>query len=297
MNTHYVTHERSSPQISNQKLQKKKESSIPIVYHSDYKNSYETILYRINPKNTYGGLDFRYFYKINFDEYYLGYDKKNKTIKWKNSSLFRTEPNASLYDNQYAIGIRINPFYSKLILLDFDGVDLYFMKRIAKLFMKDNVNAIDIVNSAPDRNVELVFSKHYHLIIGLDSYYNILSLYSDSAFPGSCDGFFKIAENIPGELILRISEKKNYFNVTNISPLVEKSYRKIDNEWLSFDMDNVIYPYVDSTEKKTSERKIKSKITLRGKHDNKCTKPKSQRQKTTTIDSVKDIETFSKLNR
>lgn len=211
---------------------------MPLILHSDFVNSYREIVYKLNKNKAV------YKFKKYFSVYeFVDHINYRQPRVWKEIESYRYK------NTNYAFGILINPYYTKLLMLDFDEVSILSVEKIASLFMHDNVFGMDIVWTGVNR---------YHLYIGLDYYcdiHDILKL----KLPYVCKGYINFI-NTSDDMIARVSDKKissdiyrkdkqngtgiSQYKIANSgSSIIHRmSYRNESNCWYGYNGRNISQP-------------------------------------------------------
>jgi len=262
----------------------------PLVFHSDYKNSYKEIIYS-NTKpiltEDYIDFDFESMWLVDHSKYWI-----NEHTIWEPFKQFGYKS----LTYTYAFGILINPFNTKLFVLDFDSTSQLIVEKIAELFLKEeNVVGVDIIKSSINESN----TDNFHLYIGFDDWFNVCDLYNKK-FSNSCDGFLNCARKLK-EIVIRVSDKKIvheniYATRKETLPRVVVCIRKLEHTWYAFTDQNIFYKKIEPIINNTS-KKYKTKIDLRSKRGSDSTKQKSKRKKTSTVSCLKDLESFSSIDR
>lgn len=260
----------------------------PLVYLSRFKDSYKQIVYFRDLEN-YKDQYIRTLCLVDHDEYL-----QRSTYTWERFPY--------CYKNtEYAYGILINPFKSKLFVLDFDLSEPEIIEKIIGIFASlDSFIGADIVKSS-----QLKIG-HYHLYIAFDDYYNTCELYNRN-YPTACRGFLEKARQT-NEVVLRVSNKFSYTNDASLdhyttAPTYSTCIRKsVEGKFFAFTSFNIVLPA--DTESKIANYSVNeceqtkvnnNKLKLRGiKHNGKDNAiKKSQRQKITTVGCIKDLNNLS----
>ena len=279
---------------------------MPMIFLSEYHDSFKQIVYYKSPQNAannYVDFDMRALWMVDFKEYYCG-----PKCFWKSFL-----PASEFEKVDYAFGIMLNPYYTKMFVLDFDDTTSYDVEKLVGVFIEDhNVSAIDVVRSSKKG-----LSDSFHLYVGFNDYFNVCDLYRVN-FHKACKGFIECARELQ-EVIVRVSDKKHYekgvqginglatntlHHSANSSSIPKMIFclRKIHDMWYNLTCNNIKYPLTstDTTRIKSEKLKIHKltkKLDLRSKNGNDSRKQKIKRKETSTVSCIKDITTLPLPNR
>lgn len=203
-------------------------NTVPLIFHSDFKDCYNPIIYFFSI-GTYS--TFKHLRVVDFYNHIPTSINEN----WKPYFSY------DLGKYNYAFGININTFHSKILALDLDHHDYEKLNMYIDHFLnQSNTIAIDLIKSS---------IRGHHLIVGFDDYYNIINFYNQSSLPNICPGFINCIRR-SNEITLRVSNKMYNDGKPMPSSLPEYkcSFRKINNKWTKFNSEGyniIIFPSKD----------------------------------------------------
>lgn len=163
----------------------------------------------------------------------------------------------------HAYGYLINPYHSRILVLDLDEYNKDTLDFIVNTFLEqEQVEVIDIAISSYKEDET---PKGRHIYVGLKDYCNLIPLYS-IGIEGTCKGFNALIVE-KGEVVIRSSPK---FFMGNCSKQTiirwEEGYTKIgDNKCLKFMSEQLIAPLnIVDAQSSIEPPKAKRILQLRG---------------------------------
>lgn len=140
----------------------------------------------------------------------------------------------------YAFGLNINPFYTSIVPIDYDGSQFEHADQLVQRYMQaEDVVGVDIVQSS---------EHNHHIYLGLKAPKNICALYDTSEMINACFGFCRCI-SVRKEITIRVSPKfgkspmdlVGWQHGTTIVP--KRAYRRVDDKkWHVFEEHQIVAP-------------------------------------------------------
>lgn len=170
-------------------------SIVPIIYNEKNKDSFQEIIYTSPHHTDYDGILLRKQFLVPHNE--ARYNGTNLYIR--PSELLHVIVGRSL---MMAYGLVVNPYCTKILPLDMDGVRYDTVKKTAERMLSNNmwgvyIDQIDIINSTPGKD-------HYHIHILFNDWVNVLRMLD--LIPLLCHGYKRFIE-VRDEIVIRSSQK------------------------------------------------------------------------------------------
>lgn len=228
------------------------EKTTLITNYSPFKDFCRPIVYSLESKYLMGGIPFIMI--ENIEKY------RNTNSEFK--------PFTKCNFISYAYGYLINPYYTRVMPIDYDKQSLgSIIGQVYKYFLVNrNVEAVDIVSTTGS----LSGLTNFHLYIGLSSPQNVMEFYRSNFIRGMCEGFSKWIQK-SHQITIRTSHKYTRLLLSGVHSTHETrilpvfSYRRVDeNSWKVFQRSQIIPPinnYKDP--KKESKKQYKKVLRLR----------------------------------
>lgn len=217
-----------------------------MLYHSPFREYTKEIVYSLETKTGYQESVERDLLLVDHSMY-----RKNQ------SYMFNALRSPDWEPPSYAFGVVINPFYTRIFVLDYDQKNYSkIIKEVDRLTNNEDVQAIDLIRSSEGSGNT---NRNYHIYVGLSRPMNVMSEYTPShANIQLCYGFAKCIE-ARGEIVARTSQKflTEYSNSV-ISPI--ESYRRVTaNKWTVYTENQILPPLSSINEHETEEHKERKK--------------------------------------
>lgn len=252
----------------------------PLIYEPTIKDSYREIIYPIKAYDNYK----ERIKKLT----YIDHNKYRYTSVF-NEINYNAPPYGITDSAQCAFGLLINPYHTKLAVIDIDNTNVS-TGLLEKSFINDAVFGIDVMASN-------YVKKSYHIYIGLKEYTNINSIY-ESPKEFMCKGFcYNVSHS--GSLVIRTSPKFDFTStIPNTKIRFIRAIRNIDGVWYRFGAYDVKVPDV---EKENIDNDIvykKENLNLRKKYVSKEKETdfgsisQAKREISATISSSEDTSDF-----
>lgn len=170
-------------------------SIAPIIYNEKSKDSFQEIIYTTQKPPDYDGIMLRKHFIVPHNE-----------ARFRGSNLY-IQPSKILHvivgrAVTMAYGLVVNPYHTKFLPLDMDGVQYDTVKKTAERLLTHKIwgvyiDQIDIINSS-------VGKSDYHIHVLFNDWVNVIKLIDK--IPLICNGYKRFIE-VRNEIIIRTSQK------------------------------------------------------------------------------------------